>query len=126
MHGSYNCDTTIYLAGDKEFFPMLQRRFNLTPDLCIRDIYDGEAYVSLMSPGGFLTSPTNITLLMNTDGAQVFHSSTVSMWPVFFVINELPPHIRYIHTLQLQFLMKTLWILQIFATLYPFGWLMVC
>ena len=46
----------------------------------------------LQSPGVFLTSPTNITLLMNTDGAQVFHSSTVSMWPVF---NELPSHIRY-------------------------------
>ena len=48
-----------------------------------------------MSPGGFLTSPTNITLLMNTDGAQVFHSSSCT---VFFVINELPPKLRYMYT----------------------------
>ena len=51
-----------------------------------------------MSPGGFLTSPTSITLLMNTDGAQAFHSSSCTIWPVFFVINELPPKLRYMYT----------------------------
>ena len=44
---------------------------------------------------------------MNTDGAQVFRSSSHTLWPVFFVINELPPALRYtivIHVLALLYL----------------------
>ena len=48
-----------------------------------------------MTDEGFLSVPTNISLVMNTDGAQVFHSSNVSVWPVYFTINELPPNLRY-------------------------------
>ena len=63
-----------YDIDDSEFFSLLQGRFQPTPDPCIRDICDGAAYKLLMLPGGFLTTATNITLLMNTDGAQVFRS----------------------------------------------------
>ena len=61
----------------------------------MHDVCDGKAYAHLLAPGGFLRIPTNITLTMNTDGAQVFHSSSRTMWPVLFVINELPPTLRY-------------------------------
>ena len=34
--------------------------------------------------------PTTLSLLMNSDGVDVFKSSKFSMWPVLFMINELP------------------------------------
>lgn len=84
-----------YISGDSKFLSLLQGRFNRTQDGCLRDICDGRAYTALTSPGEFLTVPTNITLQMNTDGVQVFHSSSCTMWPVYFIINELPPVLRY-------------------------------
>ena len=32
---------------------------------------------------------------MNTDGVAVFKSSKKSLWPIWLVINELPPNERY-------------------------------
>ena len=36
----------------------------------------------------------HITLTMNTDGVPLYNSSSVSLWPVFLEINELPPSER--------------------------------
>lgn len=58
------------------------------------DIYDGEEYRKLCSPRNFLDNPYNYSLTMNTDGCQVANSSNASAWPVYFQINELPPHMR--------------------------------
>ena len=41
-----------------------------------------------------MSSPDNLSFVLNTDGAPVFKSSKVSIWPVFLVINELPFKIR--------------------------------
>ena len=38
----------------------------------------------------------HISLTMNTDGVPVYNSSSVSLWPIFFVINDLPPSERFI------------------------------
>ena len=32
---------------------------------------------------------------MNTDGVKIFNSSKRSFWPVYFIINELPPKMRF-------------------------------
>jgi len=42
-----------------------------------------------------LKFPELITLTCNTDGVPVFSSSNASLWPVFFVINELPLTLRH-------------------------------
>ena len=55
----------------------------------LRDIYDGRVYKEL-SGNGVLNSPDAISFLINTDGAPVFKSSKVSIWPVYLMINELP------------------------------------
>ena len=52
----------------------------------IRDIQHGEKYREV---GSFLSHLGNLTLLMNTDGVQIFKSSSVSIWPIWVVINEL-------------------------------------
>lgn len=58
----------------------------------ISDIKSGTGYLKLKQPGGFLHKSTNITLTLFTDGIPLFSSSSVSLWPVYLLINELPPH----------------------------------
>lgn len=53
----------------------------------LADIYDGYEYRKLHS---FLKHPTHVSLTLNTDGVAIYRSSKVSIWPVWFVINELP------------------------------------
>ena len=43
----------------------------------------------------FTSGRGNVSLLLNTDGVQLFHSSTTSLWPIWISINELPPNVRY-------------------------------
>jgi hypothetical protein len=58
-------------------------------DANISDIYDGSNYKTAFEKG-FLSDPHAVSFSMNTDGVQIFKSSTVSMWPVYLTINELP------------------------------------
>jgi len=68
-------------------------------DVC--DIIDGQLYKDRFTKTGYFknegtrTDELHISLQMDTDGVSLFRSSTFSIWPVYFVINELPPHIRY-------------------------------
>lgn len=60
----------------------------------ISDITDGVEYQKHVA-SGFLANPNNISLSFNTDGVAVFRSSKKGeLWPLYFVINELPPRIR--------------------------------
>ena len=58
----------------------------------ISDIWDGEEYKKHEE---FLSKPHNISLTCNTDGVSIYKSSKISIWPAWFVINELPPSLRY-------------------------------
>lgn len=62
----------------------------------IMDIIDGKYYTRLCEPGQFLNNPCNISFIFNTDGAPLYSSSCVSLWPVFLAINELPSPGRYV------------------------------
>ena len=67
----------------------MQHRFNRKN---ASDIYDGTTYQKLMEPKKFLSFPGNISFSWNADGISVFKSSKYSIWPLYFVINELPIH----------------------------------
>jgi len=57
------------------------------------DILDGEMYKKCMndnSVGGNL----DYSFIFNTDGAPVFKSSSFSIWPIFAMLNEIPPKER--------------------------------
>ena len=54
----------------------------------IGDIYDGNLYKEL-SGKGILNAADNISFLINTDDVPVFRSSKVSIWPLYYIINEL-------------------------------------
>ncbi|CAC5361428.1 unnamed protein product [Mytilus coruscus] len=83
------------LFSQENFYERLQHRFTRnTPDGTYEDIYDGKIYKSLNRENGLLSNPDNISFTFNTDGAAVFKSSKVSVWPIFLVINELPYKLR--------------------------------
>ena len=54
----------------------------------------GKSINLLNRENGLLSNPDNISFTFNTDGAAVFKSSKVSVWPIFLVINELPYKLR--------------------------------
>ena len=80
---------------EEGFHKKIQGRFeHLKNQRLYRDIYDGSLYRSLFDNDGPLSVQDNLSFVLNTDGAQVFKSSKVSLWPIFMVINELPYTIR--------------------------------
>ena len=74
----------------KGFYQDLQHHFDRKNTNTLRDIYDGSVYKKLICPGKFSSRTVNISLTWNTDGIPVFKSSKYSIWPLYFVINELP------------------------------------
>ena len=79
----------LFFLAEKETWYLLQERFesvNHDPHT-ILDVYDGAGYAKHKE---FLAHPANISLVLNTDGVSVFHSSKASLWPVWIVVNELP------------------------------------
>ena len=86
----------IHLCTDSYIWRRLQERFfrqQDSSDGSISDIYDGEGYKRFSS---FLKHPAHVSLLLNTDGVAIYRSSSVSIWPVWGVVNELPASIRYV------------------------------
>ncbi|XP_046566559.1 LOW QUALITY PROTEIN: uncharacterized protein LOC124275121 [Haliotis rubra] len=61
----------------------------------IEDITDGESYQKLRSEGEFLSSPHNVTAVLNTDGVNLYSSSRIEFRPIFLAINELSPAVRF-------------------------------
>lgn len=72
----------------------------------IEDVYNGNVYQSHFDISGFFHGTTleerkhqlHLSFQINTDGVAVFKSSIFGVWPVYAVINELPPDARYICT----------------------------
>ena len=77
--------------ADPSIWSELQSRFRREESPDLRDVLDGREY---RKHEDFLSEPGNVSLLLNTDGVNLFKSSTISLWPIWLVINELPPHVR--------------------------------
>ncbi len=69
---------------------MLDYRFQreTNPDV-LADVYDGGMYKELAD---FFEDKFHISFALNYDGAPVFKSSSMQIWPVQLYVNELPPH----------------------------------
>ncbi|XP_011685304.1 PREDICTED: uncharacterized protein LOC105448453 [Wasmannia auropunctata] len=72
---------------------IIQYKQNIKPNnKNIHDVHDGLLYKSLIEK-----IPENreiLTCTFNTDGAPIFNNSKQSLWPIFIIINELPPNLR--------------------------------
>lgn len=67
-----------------------------SPDrVSVSDICTGLGYRKLQEPGGFLDGTQNLTLSLFIDGIPLYKSSSVSLWPVYLLINEIPPQQRF-------------------------------
>lgn len=44
-----------------------------------------------------LSEKYNLSVKLNTDGVAIFRSSQFGVWPLFLLINELPPSLRYVN-----------------------------
>ena len=75
----------------------------MDPD-AIEDVYDGELYKKHACPGGFLSNQHNISFLGNTDGVALIRSNGYGVWPVYLVVNEIPPSERCVYSFFLVFL----------------------
>lgn len=83
------------LFAQHGFYENLAHRFNRKIDFGhYFDIYDGQLYKSYSENNGPLSKQENISFVGNTDGAAVFKSRNISVWPIFLVVNELPYKIR--------------------------------
>jgi len=60
----------------------------------VEDIYDSKCYQD--AEKDYLSEIYNISFMCNTDGLQIFESSLMSMWVFYLVVNELPPHKRFL------------------------------
>ena len=55
----------------------------------IEDVYDAKVYKEVAIGDG------SISLMWYTDGIALYECSSYSLWPFFFIMNELPPTERY-------------------------------
>lgn len=62
----------------------------------LANISEGQLYQALASSGGPLADKHNISVVLNTVGVVVFHSTNYSFWPVLLMINKLPFVKRYV------------------------------
>ena len=63
-----------------------------TSPTTIKDIHGEKKYQEMQRS----IAGNKITLVLNTDGVQLFRSSIVSsIWPIWVLINELPVTVRY-------------------------------
>lgn len=105
-----------FLSLDPEFVHGLRHRFERVKrdELSIEDVYDGSLYKSKCGPDGFLSKQYNLSLKLNTDGVAIFHSSQFGVWPLFLLVNELPPSLRYVfrseYLMQLQCICLKVWL----------------
>ena len=57
-------------------------------------MWNGAALRPLCAPSRFFSDKHHMALCLSTDGVPLYKSSTVSIWPVYLVILNLPPSIR--------------------------------
>ena len=109
MQGTYVVHTTCAVCSCYNYVPVcvytdpstwccLKRRGRMSSHETLRDVYDGKQYQQHKE---FVSKPENVTLLLNTDGVNLFRSSSTSIWPIWVILNELPPHIRYVIMIKL-------------------------
>lgn len=59
-------------------------------DFPIRDVFDAEWNRKIYAEVGEF-----ISLFMSTDGVQAFNSTKNSLWPIFVIVNNIAPHLRF-------------------------------
>ncbi|XP_042150709.1 uncharacterized protein LOC121838497 [Ixodes scapularis] len=109
-----NCTTISELRSKGSFFTILDlhdqvrqiigktseglftnlEKLNDKSEETISDFTDGSLYKKLKTSGALEWG--DLTITFNTDGSPIFKSSKASVWPLQFVINEVPASERFL------------------------------
>lgn len=87
---TYPLETQLKEVISQNIHSFLSNEENVNDNSDISDINDGKLYKETN-----ILQHRKITLTLNTDGIQVFKSKNKSLWPIQFIINELPVHKRF-------------------------------
>ena len=87
------CSLYTYALTEPSFWSHLRERGVQGDCDTLRDVSDGWEYLRHKH---FVGKPEHVTFLLNTDGVSLYRSSSISLWPIWLAVNELPPHIRYV------------------------------
>ena len=60
----------------------------------IHDLWNGEKLKAQLKGQHFYSDPEHLAFSLSTDGVPIFKSSSTSLWPVYLIVNNLPPDIR--------------------------------
>ena len=88
MHSVIICSSLIDHWEDLQKLPK-----NSNPQL-LSDIWDGAFLQKSIQNNDFFSYSENLALTLSTDGVPLFRSSSVSLWPVYLAILNLPPEVR--------------------------------
>ena len=61
----------------------------------LSDVYDGNVWKELSSPGQFLSTPFSLALRLNIDWFRIYKHVNYSVGMLYLVIENLPRHKRY-------------------------------
>ena len=94
-------DQLIKLLSDQQIINSLQDRFQRKKKNIngLEDIYDGKIYKAYTKDYNLLVNPWNFSYTFNTDVCQTSFHSKVTVWPIYFMLHELPDHLRRKHML---------------------------
>ena len=99
MQINYHFNITKQVTRSFEREGMINSLFNneQTVSKCLSDITHGKIYQDFLNTadGRFLKNKQAVTFILNTDGIQISLKSSISIWPVYLVINEIPKHQRF-------------------------------
>ena len=87
------------LTENSNYYDDLMKNRSKRDSNYIKDIYDGEMYREFVSSLAPQDKQNYVTATFNSDGAQPFKSSPLSLWPIYLMINELPPQERFKHVI---------------------------
>ena len=67
------------------------------PSNNIQDVVDGNIFQSILESedGIFIKKGRAFTFLMNTDGISISDKSNLTIWPIYFVIEQIPKNKRF-------------------------------
>ena len=86
----------INFLDDSQFFEKVSLVGRGHRDDSLNDVLGGRTYFEKMRLFAQETADLHLSLSPSTDVVQIFFKSlTVTMWPVWIRINDLPPSIRF-------------------------------
>lgn len=97
MHYCFNIESQMKSLINRNVIKFNQASELSSDSTTISDVVDCKLYRDFLetSQGESVLNGNGFTLSLNTDGANPSNKSSISLWPVFLTVNEIPIEERY-------------------------------